>query len=84
MDKHQPLTLLMVFCYACRQEYVVLQEVPPSSLLRQAQTPTAKQWMELGNSYGRIGGRIEALKGIGIPQEDQQGQLTWTLGVLRV
>jgi hypothetical protein len=48
------------------------------------QTPIAKQWMELGNSYVRIGGRIEALKGIGIPQEDQQGQLTWTLGVLRV
>ena len=63
MDKHQPLTLLMVFCYVCRQEYVVLQEVPPSSLLRQAQTPTAKQWMELGNSCGRIGGRIEGPKG---------------------
>jgi hypothetical protein len=23
------------------------------------QTPIAKQWMELGDSYGRIGGRIE-------------------------
>ena len=35
--------------------------------------------MELGNSYGRTGGRIAALKGIGTPQEDQQTQLTWTL-----
>jgi hypothetical protein len=38
--------------------------------------------MELGDSYGRIGGRIDykALKGIGTPQENQQNQLTWTLG----
>jgi hypothetical protein len=48
------------------------------------QTPTAKQWMELGDSYGRKGGRIAALKGIGTPQEDQQSQLTRTLEVLRV
>jgi hypothetical protein len=36
------------------------------------QTPTAKQWMELGDSSGRIGGRIVDLKGMGTPQEDQQ------------
>jgi hypothetical protein len=47
------------------------------------QTPTAKQWMGLGDSYRRRGGRIAALKGIGTPQEDQQSQLTWTLRVLR-
>jgi hypothetical protein len=40
--------------------------------------------MELEDSYGRIRGRIEALKGIGTPQEDQQNQLTWTLGPFRV
>jgi hypothetical protein len=45
-------------------------------------TPTAKQWMELGETYGKIGGRIAAPKGIGSPQEDQQSQLTWTLGDL--
>jgi hypothetical protein len=28
------------------------------------QTPTAKQWMELGDSYGRIGGRFASPKGI--------------------
>jgi hypothetical protein len=39
--------------------------------------------MELGDSYGRIGGRIVALKGIGTLQEDQQSQVTWILEVLR-
>jgi hypothetical protein len=47
------------------------------------QTPTVKQWMELGNTYGKIGGRIATWKGIGTPQEDKQSQLTWTLGLLR-
>jgi hypothetical protein len=32
--------------------------------------------MELGDSYGRIDGRIVALKGIGSPKEDQQSQVT--------
>jgi hypothetical protein len=27
------------------------------------QTPTAKQWMELGDSYGGIGGRISGSAG---------------------
>jgi hypothetical protein len=50
--------------------------------------------MELGNSYGRKCGRIAAPEGvptithiysqIGIPQEDQQSQLTWTVGALRI
>ena len=44
------------------------------------QTPTAKQWMGLGDSYRRIGGRIATSKGIGTLQEDQQSQLAWTLG----
>ena len=42
------------------------------------QTPPARQWVELGNFSGRI-----APKGIGIPPEDQQNQLTWSLGALR-
>jgi hypothetical protein len=36
------------------------------------QTPIAKYWMEFGGSYGRIGGRVAAPKGIGTEQEDQQ------------
>ena len=58
-------------------------EALPSSQLRVMQTPTAKQWMEIVDSYGRIGRRIEAQKGIETPQEDQQCQLTWTIGALR-
>jgi hypothetical protein len=34
---------------------------------------------EVGDSYGRIRGRIPAPKGIRIPQEDQQNQLTLQL-----
>jgi hypothetical protein len=30
--------------------------------------------------YGIVRGKIEALKRIGTPQEDQQSQLTWTPG----
>ena len=37
---------------------------------------TARQGIELGDSYGRKGGRIAGPKGIGTPQEDQQSQLT--------
>jgi hypothetical protein len=43
------------------------------------QIPTAKQWMELGDSYGRIGERIMAQKRIGTPHEDQDSELTWRL-----
>ena len=53
--------------------------------LTQTNTDTHSQkWMEFGDSYGRIGGRISAPKGIGTPQEDQHSQLTWTIGTIRV
>jgi hypothetical protein len=39
--------------------------------------------MELGDSYGRIGGRIAGPKEIGILQKDQQNQIRWTFGALR-
>jgi hypothetical protein len=65
MGKHQSLTLLMILCYVCRQEssMAILWEALPSSWLRQMQTPTAKQWVELGSSYGRIEGRIVGPEG---------------------
>jgi hypothetical protein len=44
---------------------------------------TAKQSMELGHSNGKVVGRIAAVEGMRTPQEDQQSQLTWTLGALR-
>lgn len=46
-----------------RPEHVALREAPPTSSLREMQTPTANQWMELGNSYGRIEGRSTGPKG---------------------
>jgi hypothetical protein len=44
----------------CRQQpnVAVLREAPPRNWLRQMQTPIAKQWMEHGDSYGRIRERI--------------------------
>jgi len=37
--------------------------------------------MELGDFYGKnMGEGLQAWKGIGTPQEDQQSQLTWALG----
>jgi hypothetical protein len=38
--------------------------------------------MELGNVMKKRGVRIVASNGIGTLQEDQQSQLTWTLGTL--
>jgi hypothetical protein len=35
--------------------------------------------MELGDSYGRIGGRIAVSEGTGTPQQDEHCQLTWNL-----
>jgi hypothetical protein len=46
-------------------------------------TPTAKKQMELRDSFGKIGRRIQAPKEVAILHTDQQSQLTWTLGVLR-
>ena len=46
--------------------------------------PINKQWMELGDSYGRVGGRIAGPREIRTPQEDQTSQLTWILRTLRI
>jgi hypothetical protein len=45
------------------------------------QTTTAKQWMEIRDSYGRMGGMIAAPRGI--PLENKHNQLTWILEALR-
>ena len=42
--------------------------------------PQPNSVLELEDSYGKIGERIAAQSEIGTPQEDQQNQLTWTLG----
>jgi hypothetical protein len=61
MVMHQSLTLLMILCYTSRQEHVVLWEAPPTSWLRYSHH--TKQWMELGDSYKLIGGRIVGPEG---------------------
>jgi hypothetical protein len=40
--------------------------------------------MEFGASYERIRGKITGLEEIETPQEDEQSQVTWTVGDLRV
>ena len=46
---------------------------------------TDKQWMVLGYTYGtKLGRMITEPERIGTPQEEEQSQLTWILGVLRV
>lgn len=57
-----------------------LWEAPSSSWLRQIQTPTGRQWMEFGDSYGRVGGRIMGTEG-DRNSTGRQSQLTWTLGL---
>jgi hypothetical protein len=84
IGKYQPLTLLMILCYACRQEYVVLWEATPSSWLRQIQMYTATSGWSLGTLLEGKDEGLWAPKGIRIPQEDQWSQLTWSLGALRV
>jgi hypothetical protein len=44
------------------------------------QITTTKHWVELRDYYQRAGEGFKAMKGIGTPQENQQSQLTYTLG----
>ena len=37
--------------------------------------------MNVEDSYEELGEGLKALQGMGIPQEDQQSQLTWTSGI---
>ena len=51
---------LMILCYACTQvsRIAVLWETPPRSWLRQMQASISKHWMELWDTYQRVGRRI--------------------------
>ena len=64
MGKHQPLTLLMRLGWACRQDSSIATfwKAAPSNWLRKMQRPTVKHWVDIGDSYGRVGGRIEVPK----------------------
>lgn len=62
---------------------VVLCEVSSSSWLRRVQRPTAKEWMELGDSLHKSWGKDWDPNGIRTPLEDQQSQLAWAIAGLR-
>jgi hypothetical protein len=44
------------------------------------QISTTKFWTELRDSYGELGEGSRVIEEIEMLQEDQQSQLTWTLG----
>jgi hypothetical protein len=78
----QPLTLLMVLCYAYRWEpsIKISWEASSSSIWwKQIQRRIAKHQVELGESCGRVWNRIE-LAWARASQEDLQTQLTHAHG----
>ena len=52
------MTLLMILCFACRQEprIAVSREVLFNNRGKQMQRPTAKHQMEFEESWGAVGG----------------------------
>jgi hypothetical protein len=82
MGENQSLTLLMIFCYACRQEPSIT-DLCPGSQRNEMQRLINKHKMELGSLREKLGERWRDLKRTGTPQEDLQSQLTWTLGAPR-
>ena len=63
MGKSQALTLLMIHCMLADSSMVSLRVSTQQQT--QIQTLTAKEWMELGDTYERIGGRIA------VPERDR-------------
>lgn len=57
---HRTETVPMILCNACRQKPSVtaLWEATPSSRSKQIMRPTAKHWVKLEESCGRVRGRI--------------------------
>jgi hypothetical protein len=78
-EKEPILTVLMILCYACRQEsnITVLWEAPLSRWYQQMWRPTAKHETELGEFCGKSWRTIEGLKEVrdstGRPREKWSG-----------
>jgi hypothetical protein len=72
MWENQPPILLMILCYACRQELIIIVswEASSSSRWKQMQKPIAKHQAELGESCGRVGDGIEKAAGVKDTTED--------------
>lgn len=83
--KHQSWTTLMILSYTHRQEFnmAVLCEARSTISPIHTQILTAKQWIKLGDFYGRTGGRIVGCEWDRNSKENQENQLTWTPGALR-
>jgi hypothetical protein len=83
MGKYQSLALLMILLCLQAGAWLPYERLHPAADSDRYKIPTAKQWMELGDSYGRIGRRIAGPNGIrnstGRPTKS-----TRTLGALRV
>ena len=52
------------------------ERLDPTADPKEMEGPTAKHYMELRKSNGRVWGRIDGSKRIGILQEEQKSQLT--------
>jgi len=78
IGKNQSLTLLMILCYACKQDPSILSF---ERLTETDRDPQSNIRWSLGTLVDELGERLRDLEGIGTPHEDQQIQLIWVLGV---
>ena len=86
MGKYKSLTLLMILLLFLQTgvEHGCPLRGSTQQLTQKDADTHSQTWMEIGYSYGRIGGRIVTLNETRTLQEDQHSQLTWTLGTLRI
>ena len=83
--QNHSLTLIMIASYAWREvpNITVFWEDLPSSWPKQIQRHTANIRWSSKSLVENLGEQLRNLEQIGTPQEDQQSQLTWTLGGLQ-
>jgi hypothetical protein len=86
MGEHQFLTLSVILFMPADGSMVPSERFHPTTHSDRCRHPQPNSGWSLGTLNGRRGRNIEGTssKGTATPPEDQQSQLTWTLGVLRV
>ena len=67
----------MIFHLLSNRNHNCTSKGSTQQLAQQMQRATAKHWVDLGDSYGGVGGRIESPKG-DRNTTGRQSQLTWT------
>jgi hypothetical protein len=72
MGESQSLALLVILCYACKQDpsIIVSKEVSSSSEWKQTERPTAKHHQELGSLVKEWGIGFREPEWLRTPQED--------------